>query len=64
MSYLYLRYGNVIVDTNYYAVIMAYSFVAGLQICNVFLVPIKSGVATLFVAMAFDPAVLQNEYPD
>ncbi|OBT88202.1 hypothetical protein VE02_02444 [Pseudogymnoascus sp. 03VT05] len=64
MSYLYLRYGNVVVDTNYYAVIMAYSFLVGLQICNVFLVPIKSGVATLFVAMAFDPAVLQNEYPD
>ncbi|KFY88055.1 hypothetical protein V500_06586 [Pseudogymnoascus sp. VKM F-4518 (FW-2643)] len=64
LSYLYLRYGNVVVDTNYYAVIMAYSFLIGLQICNVFMVPIKSGVATLFVAMAFDPAVLQNEYPD
>lgn len=64
LSYLYLRYGNVVVDTNYYAVIMAYSFLIGLQICNVFMVPIKSGVATIFVAMAFDPAVLQNEYPD
>ena len=64
MAYLYLRYGNVVVDTNYFAVIMAYAFLIGLQICNVFLVPVKSGVSTLFVAMAFDPAVLQHDYPD
>lgn len=64
MSYLYLRYGNVVMDTSYYAVIMAYAFLIGLQICNVFLVPIKSGVATLFVAMSFDPQVLMQEYPD
>jgi hypothetical protein len=64
LAYLYLRYGSVVVETQYYAVIMAYSFLVGLQICNIFLVPIKSGVSTLFVAMAFDPAVLQNEYPD
>jgi len=28
------------------------------------LVPIKSGVSTFFVAMAFDPEVLIREYPD
>ncbi|KAI9742909.1 MAG: putative choline transporter, neither null mutation nor overexpression affects choline transport [Claussenomyces sp. TS43310] len=45
-------------------VVMAFAFLIGLQICNVFLVPIKSGVATIFVAMAFDPEVLVREYPD
>lgn len=64
LSYLYLEYGNVVVGTQYYAVIMAYSFLIGLQICNVFLVPIKSGVSTLFVAMAFDPDVLMRDFPD
>lgn len=64
LAYLYLRYGDVVMNTSYFAVIMAYAFLIGLQICNVFLVPIKSGVATLFVAMAFDPEVLMREYPD
>ncbi|KHJ35320.1 putative protein pns1 [Erysiphe necator] len=45
-------------------VVMAFAFLIGLQIANVFLVPIKSGVATFFVAMAFDPQVLILEYPD
>src|SRR6187402_2695967 len=46
------------------AVIMAFAFLIGLQIANIFLVPIKSGVATFFVAMAFDPQILINEFPD
>ncbi len=64
LSYLYLRYGNVEMETSYYAVIMAYSFLVGLQIANTFLVPLKSGVSTLFVAMAFDPQVLQRRHGD
>lgn len=48
----------------YTPIVMAFSFVIGLQIANIFLVPIKSGVSTFFVAMAFDAEVLMNEYPD
>lgn len=66
LAYLYLSftkpaYNN---DNAFTAVIMAFAFLIGLQIANVFLVPIKSGVATFFVAMAFDPQVLINEFPD
>lgn len=66
LAYLYLTFtkpeyneGNA-----FTAVVMAFAFLIGLQIANIFLVPIKSGVATLFVAMAFDPQVLITEYPD
>lgn len=48
----------------YTPVVMVVAFLLGLQICNIFLVPIKSGLATFFVAMAFDPEVLENDFPD
>jgi hypothetical protein len=32
--------------------------------CNILLVPIKSGVSTIFVAIAFDPEVLISDFPD
>lgn len=35
----------------YTAVIMAFAFLIGLQIANVFLNPLKSGASTIFVAM-------------
>ncbi|CAL3969977.1 hypothetical protein PZA11_007490 [Diplocarpon coronariae] len=66
LAYLYLNFtapeynqGNAFTP-----VVMAFAFLIGLQIANVFLVPIKSGVSTLFVAMAFDPQVMINEFPD
>ncbi|KAL2061608.1 hypothetical protein VTL71DRAFT_6985 [Oculimacula yallundae] len=66
LAYLYLSFTKP--DYNegnaFTAVVMAFAFLIGLQIANIFLVPIKSGVSTLFVAMAFDPEVLINEYPD
>jgi hypothetical protein len=43
---------------------MAYAFLVGLQIANIFFVPLKSGTATIFVAMAFDPDVLRTDFPD
>lgn len=48
----------------YTPVVMAVAFFLGLQVCNIFLVPIKSGLATFFVAMAFDPEILEREYPE
>jgi hypothetical protein len=66
LAYLYVTFTKP--DYNegdaFTAVIMAFAFLVGLQIANIFLVPIKSGIATFFVAMAFDPQVLITEFPD
>jgi hypothetical protein len=66
VAYIYLKAADPPFNdhASFTAVIMAFAFLIGLQICNIFLVPIKSGVATFFIAMAFDPEVLINEYPD
>ena len=66
MAYLYLSFTNPAYNEGgkYTPVIMAFSFLIGLQICNVFLTPLKSGVATLFVAAAWDPEVLMTDFPD
>lgn len=66
LAYLYIEFTKPAYNANggFTPVVMAFAFVIGLQICNIFLVPIKSGVATFFVAMAFDPEVLINDYPD
>lgn len=63
LAYLYIRLDDsVLHGGNYTAAVMAFAFLIGLQVCNVFLVPIKSGTSTLFVGMAFDPQVLFNEH--
>jgi hypothetical protein len=66
LAYLYLEFTAPAYNStgSFTPVVMAFAFLIGLQICNIFLVPIKSGVSTIFVAMAFDPEVLINEYPD
>jgi len=66
LAYLYVTFTNPSYNQGnaFTAVIMAFAFLIGLQIANVFLVPIKSGVATFFVAMAFDPEVLMRDFPD
>lgn len=43
--------------------VIVFTFLLCLQMCSIFLVPIKSDVSTLFVAMAFDPEVLINDFP-
>ncbi|KAL2269647.1 hypothetical protein VTJ83DRAFT_1831 [Remersonia thermophila] len=45
-------------------VIVAFSFLIGVQICNVFTTPLSSGIDTIFVAMAWDPEVLARDHPD
>jgi hypothetical protein len=66
LAYLYVSFTKPTYNDGdaFTAVIMAFAFLVGLQIANIFLVPIKSGVATFFVAMAFDPQVLIQEFPD
>ena len=66
LAYLYLQftkpgYNN---DGNFTAVIMAFAFLIGLQICQVFMTPIGSGVETIFVAMGWDPQVMINDHPE
>lgn len=66
LSYLYLQFTNPEYnrDGNFTAVIMAFSFVIGLQICQIFMTPVGSGVETIFVAMGWDPQVMINDHPD
>lgn len=45
-------------------VVMAFAFLIGLQVCQIFMTPIGSGVDTIFVASAWDPEVLMRDHPD
>ena len=45
-------------------VVVAFAFLVGLQIANIFTTPLGSGMDTIFVAMAWDPEVLMREHPD
>jgi hypothetical protein len=53
LAYLYLEFTKPAYNEtgSFTPVAMAFAFLLGLQMCNVFPVPIKSGVSTLFVAM-------------
>ncbi|KAK9378904.1 plasma-membrane choline transporter-domain-containing protein [Kockiozyma suomiensis] len=65
-AYLYLKYTAPAYNSsgNYNAPVVAFAFLIGLQICSIASVPIKSGTATFFTAMARDPEVLRLSYPD
>ena len=43
---------------------MAYSFLIGFQIANIFTTPLMSGIETIFVAMAWDPHVMERDHPE
>ena len=45
-------------------IILAFAFLTGLQMGNVILNPLKSGVSTLFMAMAWEPTLLKRDHPD
>lgn len=45
-------------------VVVAFAFVIGLQICQIFTTPLSSGLDTIFVAMAWDPEVLMRDHSD
>lgn len=45
-------------------IVVAFAFLIGLQICNVFTTPLSSGIDTIFVAAAWDPEVLMRDHPD
>ncbi|KAL4870942.1 hypothetical protein BDV12DRAFT_184066 [Aspergillus spectabilis] len=66
LAYLYLQFTNPSYNSggDYTAVIMAFSFVIGLQICQILMTPVSSGIETIFAAMAWDPQVLMTQHPD
>ena len=57
LAYLYLAITDPSYnkDGKFTAVAMAFSFLVGLQTANIFLVPVKSGVATIFTSMVHSP---------
>jgi len=66
LAYLYLKYTAPVYNASggFTVPVMAFAFLIGLQMANIAVVPIKSGVATLFVAMAEDPQALEEHFPD
>ena len=66
LAYLYLQFTSPAYNNGgaFTPVVMAFSFLMGLQVCRIFITPIGSGVDTIFVAMAWDPDVLVKDHPD
>ncbi|KAF2261248.1 DUF580-domain-containing protein [Lojkania enalia] len=66
LAYLYLLFTSPAYnqDGTYTPVVVAFAFVIGLQICQIFTTPLSSGVDTIFVAMAWDPEVMMRDHPD
>lgn len=66
LAYVYVLFTKPAYNANgdYTPVIVAFAFLIGLQIANVFTTPLASGIDTIFVSCAFDPEVLIREHPD
>lgn len=66
LSYLYLEFTKPAYNEGrtFTPVIMAFSFLIGLQICQIFMTPIGSGIDTIFVAMGWDPDIAAREHPE
>ncbi|KAF2226156.1 plasma-membrane choline transporter-domain-containing protein [Elsinoe ampelina] len=66
LAYLYLVFTNPEYnrDGGFTPVVVAFAFLIGLQICQIFVTPISSGIDTIFVAAAFDPAVMVQKHPE
>ncbi|KAL8735208.1 MAG: hypothetical protein Q9166_001084 [cf. Caloplaca sp. 2 TL-2023] len=66
LAYLYLEFTKPAYNQGgtFTPVVMAFAFLIGLQVCQIFMTPIGSGVDTIFVASAWDPEVLMSDHPD
>ncbi|KAK3498929.1 protein PNS1 [Neurospora hispaniola] len=66
IAYLYMVYTKPAYNDGggFTPVVVAFAFLIGLQVCNVFTTPLTSGIDTIFVAMAWDPEVLMRDHPD
>lgn len=66
LAYLYLLFTEPEYDRDgsFTPVVVAFAFLIGLQIYNIFTTPLSSGVETIMVASAWDPEVLMRDHPD
>ncbi|KAI1771519.1 DUF580-domain-containing protein [Hypoxylon cercidicola] len=66
LAYLYLVFTKPSYNTDgsYTPVVVAFAFLIGLQICNIFTTPLSSGIDTIFVATAWEPSTLMQNHPD
>ncbi|DAA77951.1 TPA_exp: Uncharacterized protein A8136_5654 [Trichophyton benhamiae CBS 112371] len=66
LAYLYLLFTNPAYNTDgkYTPFIVAFSFLIGFQIANVFTTPLSSGIDTIFVAAGWNPQVMYHEHPE
>jgi tellurite resistance protein TehA-like permease len=66
LAYLYLIFTSPAYnqDGAYTPVVVAFAFLIGLQICNIFTTPLMSGIETIFVACAWDPEVLMRDHQE
>ncbi|KAK5654922.1 hypothetical protein OQA88_6678 [Cercophora sp. LCS_1] len=66
LAYVYMVWTNPAYNSSggYTPVVVAFAFLIGLQICNIFTVPLSSGIDTIFVASAWDPEVMIRDHPD
>lgn len=66
LAYVYMVFTHPAYNSSgaYTPVVVAFSFLIGIQISAIMTVPISSGMDTIFVAMAWDPEVLMREHPD
>ena len=64
LAFLYLEFTKPAYNSsgNYFAVAMAFAFLIGLQVCQIFMTPLGAGVDTFFVASAWDPDVLMRNH--
>ncbi|KAJ4158349.1 uncharacterized protein LMH87_008880 [Akanthomyces muscarius] len=66
LAYVYLEitkpaYNN---GGGFTVVIVAFAFLIGFQIANIFTTPISSGIETIFVAAGWDPQVMVRDHPE
>jgi hypothetical protein len=66
LAYCYLIFTSPAYNSNgeFTPVVLAFAFLIGLQITNIFTTPLSSGIDTIFVAAAWDPEVLMRDHPD
>lgn len=66
LAYCYLIFTSPAYNStgSFTPVVLAFAFLIGLQICQIFTTPLASGIDTIFVAMAWDPEVLMRDHPD
>ncbi|PHH77550.1 hypothetical protein CDD80_482 [Ophiocordyceps camponoti-rufipedis] len=66
LAFLFVRISHSQLQSNngYLAAVMAFAFLVGFQIANIFTTPISSGIDTIFVASGWDPQVMYSEHPE